>query len=137
MQFSLPRVDGGTLAFDNRSGEPIMLDFFATWCGPCNREMPDVLRLAHAYRERGLRVELIDVREKTAAVQAFVKRYGIDVPVALDADGTTFKHFLGLQAIPTAAFYTAKGILTCMETQELTWKELDNEASAALNGWMP
>ncbi len=133
---SLQTLSGDTISVGNANGEPTYVNFFATWCGPCNEEMPDVLRLSKAYKARGLRVILVDLEEKPDRVRKFVQRFSVDLPVAMDNDGQAAKIF-GVREIPAAAFYNAKGVLTCLTTDNLSYRQLDNEASAAISGWMP
>jgi peroxiredoxin len=98
--------------------------------------MPAFLDIAHRYVAQGLNVVLIDDREKPATVQRFIKKFNIDFPVAIDEDGSIFTMF-GLNSIPSSLFYNAKGVLTCLVPDSLDQKQIDNEASAAVGGWMP
>jgi thiol-disulfide isomerase/thioredoxin len=136
VSFTATTLTGGTLQFSNGSGRPSVVSFFATWCGPCNREMPEFLRIARQYSREGLNVVLIDDRENPKAVQRFIDKFGIDFPVAIDSDGSVFQLF-AFHAIPSSAFYNAKGVLTCLVQDSLEPKEIDNETSAAVGGWMP
>jgi thiol-disulfide isomerase/thioredoxin len=136
ISFTATTLTGDTLQFSNQSGRPSVISFFATWCGPCNREMPEFLSVAHRYRSAGLNVVLVDDEEQPKTVQRFVNKFGIDFPVAIDTDGSVFKMF-AFHAIPSSAFYNAKGVLTCLVQDSLEPKEIDNETSAAVGGWMP
>lgn len=136
ISFAATTLTGTTLDFSNQSGHPSVVSFFATWCGPCNREMPEFLRIARQYSHEGLNVVLIDLNERPKAVQRFIDKFGIDFPVAIDTDGSVFKMF-AFHAIPSSVFYNANGVLTCLVQDSLEPKEIDNEASAAVGGWMP
>ena len=98
--------------------------------------MPAFVEIAHRYEAQGFQPVLIDLREKPAVVEKFTKQFGIDFPIGID-DGTVFETMMGLHAIPSSAFYNAKGVLTCLVQDGLSKKEIDNEASAAVEGWMP
>jgi thiol-disulfide isomerase/thioredoxin len=67
------------------SGRPLVLDFWATWCGPCRLEIPHLLEFAERYRAQGLLIvglTLEDPEEKRAAVKQFVKAFKMTYPVA-------------------------------------------------------
>ena len=126
-QFSLSALDGTTLAFSNQDGKATVVALFATWCGPCNQEMPDLLDMAHRYAKQGLRTVLVDDREPPEKVRTFAQKFSIDLPIGLDPDGTVF-HLFALHYIPATLFYNSKGVLTCITA---------DEASAATSDWMP
>lgn len=136
VSFTAATLDGGTMAFSNSAGAPAVVSFFATWCGPCNREMPEFLKVAHLYEKRGLKTILVDSRESPDSVRRFIKKFGIDFPVEIDTDGSVMDLF-GLHAIPSTAFYNDRGVLTCLVQGSLEPYQIDNEASAAAGGWMP
>src|SRR5579863_7920513 len=99
-------------------GKAVLLNIFATWCGPCNREMPYVVEAASDYADRGLAVVGIDSRESDDAVRAFRKRYNIPFPIAMDADGS-FARVLevgqdhGTVNYPVTLFIDPRGYLYC------------------------
>jgi thiol-disulfide isomerase/thioredoxin len=59
-----------------------LVNAWASWCGPCRQEFPDLLKLAGQYRERGVRVVLVavDMKRDTGAVKKFLARHGVDFP---------------------------------------------------------
>ena len=81
-------LDGPRFDLLKYRGRAVLLQIFATWCGPCNKEMPHMVAAAQEYEPRGLAVIGIDFREEDNTVRAFRKRYGIPFPIAMDADGT-------------------------------------------------
>ena len=65
----------------------ILLDFWATWCGPCVRAMPDVDAVAEKYADQGLVFYAVNLGEDAATVKEFLTENKLDVPVAMDPDG--------------------------------------------------
>ena len=87
--FELPRLDGGTERLSDHFGKDVVLvDFWATFCKPCLRAMPDLDGLYRARRERGFVVlgVSIDGPGSTADVQAEVSRLGVSFPILLDQE---------------------------------------------------
>ncbi|MEX0611634.1 MAG: DUF2092 domain-containing protein [Pirellulales bacterium] len=69
----------------------VLLDFWATWCGPCVEAMPDVDAVAEKYADRGLVFYAVNVGEDAATAKEFLTESKLDVPVAMDPDGTISK----------------------------------------------
>jgi peroxiredoxin len=87
--FELPRLDGGTERLSDHFGKHVVLiDFWATFCKPCLRAMPELDALYHARRERGFVVlgVAIDGPGSSADVQAAVSRLGVSFPILLDEE---------------------------------------------------
>ncbi len=85
--FTLPLLDGGSVALSSYRGSIVVLNFWATWCGPCRLEAPGLQRTWEAYRDRGVRFLGIDERDNDPAGRAFVKEFGITYPNASDPPG--------------------------------------------------
>jgi thiol-disulfide isomerase/thioredoxin len=88
--FSVRTLDGKRVELAKLlgSGRPLVLDFWATWCGPCRIEIPHLLEFAEQYRAQGLLVvglTLEDPAEKLAAVKQFAKEFKMAYPVAFAA----------------------------------------------------
>ncbi|MEX2090134.1 MAG: TlpA disulfide reductase family protein [Bacteroidota bacterium] len=99
--FKLVMLDGTTVEFNKLNGKVVVLNFWATWCGPCKAEIPGFLEVYNKYREEGLEIVGISLDQGPAAeVRSFVKRYNINYPVGID-DGTIAELYGGIQAIPT------------------------------------
>ncbi|NQV92874.1 redoxin domain-containing protein [Candidatus Kaiserbacteria bacterium] len=85
--FSLNSLDGRTIKLSDYKGEkPVILDFFATWCPNCQRDMPKLSRMYEQYKDQ---VEVIGVnlREQEGKVRSFIDSKGIVFPVVLDSAG--------------------------------------------------
>lgn len=88
--FSLSSPSGGQkVALDQFRGQVVLLDFWATWCPPCMREMPELNALHGELQSRGFSVVGINREpEDVRKVSEFVAKQGISFPIAVDTDGT-------------------------------------------------
>jgi thiol-disulfide isomerase/thioredoxin len=73
----------------------ILLDFWATWCGPCIMAMPQVASVADKYEDRGLVFFTVNERQDPDTVKEFLANMELDLPVAMDFDGKIQKAYLG------------------------------------------
>ena len=103
--------------------------FFASWCGPCNVEAADIVRIAAKYGD-ALHVVGIDVKEPAERARAFRDRHRISYPIALDDTGSVFEA-LGLHEFPTHVFLDARGVISCVSIGDLTPDQMDNEVAVA------
>jgi thiol-disulfide isomerase/thioredoxin len=113
--FVMERYGGGKLALSDLRGKVVMLDFWATWCPPCQEEMPSLVKLAKEYESQGL-VFIAASRDdddvKEEVVRQFVDRFLPDlapyVVYANDEVATAFK----VEALPTLYFLNREGKVT-------------------------
>jgi cytochrome c biogenesis protein CcmG/thiol:disulfide interchange protein DsbE len=100
--FTLTSVDGGVIDQTAWRGKVVLLNFWATWCGPCRAEIPDLIALQTKYKDQLVVIGLSVDEGKTAndAVKAFVAEHKLNYPVAI-VDGTVEKLFGGVTSIPS------------------------------------
>ena len=82
-EFSLPELTGQTLDLSAYRGKVVLLDFWATWCGPCLEEIPHFIALQNKYGDRGLQVIGISMDDGPGPVREFDKRFNFNYPVAM------------------------------------------------------
>ena len=130
--FSLDLLDGKDALFtlSDYVGRPVWLQFFASWCGPCNREASDIVRIASKYGDAVATVG-IDVKEQPERARAFRDLHEIPFPIALDSKASVFDS-LGFKALPTHLFIDARGVISCLSVGDLTPEQMDNEIAVAL-----
>ena len=94
-EFSLTGIDGKTLSSDDLYGKVVLMNFFATWCGPCNLEMPILDRdIWTKYRDNEKFVLIIVDREETAEkVKAFIEKKKWTMPFYLDEKKEVYNKF--------------------------------------------
>ena len=108
---TLPALQGTTLQgkpFDlaQVSGKPTVVNFFASWCPPCNSEAPDLARFAAAHP--GVQFVGVAVNDANADTASFVAKYGLPYTIVMDPNGAIAKAW-GADAIPRTVFIDAHG----------------------------
>jgi len=108
---SLPTLEGRPLALKELRGNVLLVNFWATWCLPCQWEMPLMEKLYQAYRDRGFVVVAISVDQQGAAVvKPFVKSRKLTYPVLLDTKLDGAAKF-GLVGIPATFLVATDGLI--------------------------
>jgi cytochrome c biogenesis protein CcmG/thiol:disulfide interchange protein DsbE len=109
-EFKLETLDGKPLSLADYQGKVILLNFWATWCGPCRAEIPDLVELQDKYKDRlqiiGLAIK--DEDEDQDAIKKFVEKFRIHYPVAIATDAVR-NDYGGIPALPTSFVLDAEG----------------------------
>ena len=126
--FVVPLVGGGTIDLHSLRGKPVLLNVWATWCGPCRREMPALERLSREERDR-LTVVAVDQGEDPSIAKAYARRFGVTFPVAVDANQRlgTVLHLAGL---PSSFFIDKNGVIRDAVDGEMTFDAMLSRANA-------
>ena len=106
--FELPSLGGGSIRLSRLRGRAVVLNFWASWCGPCAEEMPALQALFATQGDRGPVVLAINQGEDAATVQAFVRAHGLTFPVGLDTDQRVGAQYRMI-GLPTSTWIDANG----------------------------
>lgn len=88
-QLKLKDIQGRDISLDNYRGKVVLVNFWATWCPPCRKEVPDLIKHQRDYRKQGLQVLGVTYPPQTLAeVRRFVRRAKVNYPVALGTEET-------------------------------------------------
>lgn len=132
--FTLTTLAGAPLSLADLAGRPVFLNFWATWCGPCVREMPAFQTFAREQRLRGddgAVVLAINFGETEEDITPFLRELGVgDLTTLLDPDLRTANAY-GVGNLPTTYLIAADGTLAFLKLGEMTLDEM-NEYLAAL-----
>lgn len=107
-----PTLDGGTFRLSDHLGEVVVLNVWASWCGPCRAEAPTLAALAEELDGQGVQFVGLDTRDSDATARSFVERFGIGYPNVIDSDGRLqllFADSLPPQAIPSTLVIDPQG----------------------------
>jgi len=125
--FEVRTLDGGSLRLRDFRGQVVFLNFWATWCVPCRREMPAMEKLYREFRDQGFTIVALDLNEPTAAVRAFVKELGLTFPVGIDPAMVNFAVYGG-RALPTSYLIGRDGKILGMVIGPREWDSQDARA---------
>jgi peroxiredoxin len=130
--FTISDLHGKTFTLSKLRGKIVIVNFWATWCPPCRREMPDLDALFARFQSRGL-VVLSITSEDTAKVGAVIEKIGYRPPVLLDAGGKVAKQF-HVGGIPKSFVFNREGKLAAIAIDQRTERQfLAMLAKAGLN----
>jgi thiol-disulfide isomerase/thioredoxin len=107
-EFKLTGLDGKPVTLAGSHGKVILLNFWATWCGPCRAEIPDLIELQNKYKDRLQILGLVVDEDDADAVKEFVGKFGINYPVAIASSETRIQYG-GIAALPTSFVLDAEG----------------------------
>jgi thiol-disulfide isomerase/thioredoxin len=111
--FTLRLDDGRFLTLQDLRGRPVMINFWASWCGPCRLEMPDIV--AQAQADPDLVVMAVNVQETMAHVQPFVEEFHMTMPVALDPNAE-LRTLYQVRGMPSSMFIDRTGNISIIWT---------------------
>jgi peroxiredoxin len=105
--FTLTDLNGKNVSLADFKGKVVILDFWATWCPPCRKEIPDFVTMQKEYGARGVQVVGVALDE-LPKVQAFVQENGMNYPVLMGTDAVVARYG-GIEGIPTTFIIDRKG----------------------------
>lgn len=120
-------VSGGTVSLSSYAGKVVLLNFFATWCGPCRSEMPDIEKVYAKFKNQGLVVLAVDLQEGPAAVKRYAHELGLTFPIALDQSGRIGVTY-GARGIPTSYLIDRSGDVVAGTIGAHTWNDASTRA---------
>lgn len=104
-------LDGGAFSLSDHIGEHVViLDFWATWCGPCVQAMPELEKIGAEYRDRGVRLYAVNVGESPNKIQSFLNQHEIETAVILDPNGRIASDYV-VDGIPQTVIIDKTGTI--------------------------
>ncbi|MBI3368671.1 MAG: TlpA family protein disulfide reductase [Burkholderiales bacterium] len=106
--FTLRALDGPNLHLAEQRGRVVLVNFWASWCGPCRQEMPQLNKLHDKYRSAGLVMLGVNIDDDPRSAAELARRYDIRFPVLLDTDKAVVKRY-DLGAMPATVLIDRDG----------------------------
>ncbi len=132
-EFSLnSAVDGKKVSSTDFKGKTLLITFFATWCPPCRKEIPSLIKLQKKYAAKGFSVIGLSVDEKgPKVVVRLIEKTKINYPVLM-SDGRTAKGFGGIAGIPTSFLVNRQGEIVKRYPGYVPFSRLEKDIKAEL-----
>jgi cytochrome c biogenesis protein CcmG/thiol:disulfide interchange protein DsbE len=101
-------LEGKPISFDQTRGKIVLLNFWATWCGPCRAEIPDLIELQNKYKDQLSIIALATDEDEPDEVKKFAQKHGINYRIGMATDPLRIKYG-GIPALPTSFLIDAQG----------------------------
>jgi len=125
-------LDGTPLSAESLRGKVVLVDFWATWCPPCRKAIPDLVALQERFAARGLQVVGISLDEGASSkVASFARANNMNYPVMMGAE-SSWSAFGRIEAIPTLFILNREGQVVGKHVGHVPLKQLEAEISALM-----
>jgi len=108
--FELNTLDGQSIALSQLKGTPVVVNFWATWCGPCRHEMPFLQQIYEDWPEETLVLLTINIAESSSKVAQFMQSEGFSFTVLLDSNANVAQKY-NVMGIPSTFFIDKDGVI--------------------------
>lgn len=123
--FKLLNTEGVEVRLSELRGQPVLINFWATWCAPCRLEMPAVQDRFEKFSENGLKILAVNFDEPVEDVQAFSDELGLTFDLLLDPGGEIQRTYR-IRGYPTSFFLDASGVIRIVHIGVMTEGQLDD-----------
>jgi cytochrome c biogenesis protein CcmG/thiol:disulfide interchange protein DsbE len=108
--YQLTDVDGQPIRLADLRGKGVWLNFWASWCPPCQQETPVLRDVSELYRDRAVVLVAVDVQETGTVARSYTQRYALHYTIGADVAGQVFRTYR-VYALPTQFFIGADGVI--------------------------
>jgi len=122
--FTLVNLEGENVSLSDFNGQPVLINLWATWCGPCRIEMPTIQSRFEEYRDEGFIVLAVNFDEPRGDVQAFRDEFGLSFQTLLDP-GANVQKLYRTRSYPTSFFVDRNGVIQVQHIGVMTEGNLD------------
>ncbi|MGF1671694.1 MAG: TlpA family protein disulfide reductase [Balneolaceae bacterium] len=123
--YEFETLDGNLIKISDYEGKVVMLNFWATWCGPCRREIPELIRLKEKYEDRGFEIIGIALDEQGFdVVRPFINQFDINYKIVVD-DYSYGNELGGIYMVPTTYIVNAEGKIAFRKIGEITMEDIE------------
>ncbi|WP_252314471.1 thiol-disulfide oxidoreductase ResA [Sinobaca sp. H24] len=117
--FQLETLEGKTVELEDYRGQGVFLNFWGTYCPPCEEEMPYMDNQYQVFKDRGVEILAVDVGESNLAVERFVTRHNLSYPILMDREQDVLDLY-GIGPLPTTLLIDQEGTVVHINTGGMT-----------------
>lgn len=117
--FQLETLDGETVELEDYRGQGVFLNFWGTYCPPCEEEMPYMDNQYQVFKDRGVEILAVDVGESNLVVERFVTRHNLSYPILMDREQDVLDLY-GIGPLPTTLLIDKEGTVVHINTGGMT-----------------
>jgi peroxiredoxin len=112
--FTLETIDGRQISLSDYRGKNVILNFWATWCGPCRFETTTVEAIHEAWSDKGVVVLGVNLQDGFENARSYAKTYNLKFTIPVDVPGDAVRLY-GIHGIPTTFFINREGVITAIK----------------------
>jgi len=130
-------IQGKSFALSDYKGKVVLLDFWATWCPPCRKEIPGFIEMYNSYRSRGFVVIGVSMDDSTSDIKKFAKRYKMNYPILLGAGREPYASWLKLPADGPVPYLDNVDVVVVGGSGNIRWSvnECSYRRSVKVDDW--
>lgn len=132
-QFDLPGLHSGRVRLADFAGRPVVLNFWASWCMPCRKEMPELRRARERHRSDGLAVLGVTFKDLPSDARDFARAQKATWPLAAGGEGDPVARAYGVRFLPQTFFIAPDGMIRARSYGALTEEELERRIQELLH----
>jgi peroxiredoxin len=133
-EFALKDADGRTVRLSDYRGKVVMLNFWATWCGPCKMEIPWFMDFQRKHKDRGFAIIGVSMDDEGwEAVKPFVNEFGVNYRIVLGNDEVA-QAYGGVEALPTTFFIDREGNIASRHVGLAAKSDFEDDIEQLLQG---
>ena len=130
--FSLPRFDGGELTLSDHVGQPIVINFWASWCTPCRVEAPTLETAWRSYSTRGVMFVGVQTQDTEEDGRAYIREFDLTYPNVIDGDGEVTVRY-GVSGLPVTFFVGKGGVVDHLWVGDIDESQLTTQIEEMLS----
>jgi len=123
--FVLKDMQGKEHKLSDYKGQGVFLNFWGTWCKPCEKEMPAMDRQYAVYKDQGVQVLAVNIAQTELEVQTFIDSYGLKFPIVIDKSKNVMTQY-NIDPLPTTILISPDGKVKEIITGSMTDKQIAN-----------
>ncbi len=135
--FTGTTLDGETIRLSDLRGKTVLINVFASWCGPCRLEMPHLVEAADQFGDQEVVFIGINLQENPEAVEAFRDEFNVQFPLVLNEDGSLTNNLYTPIGLPTSWFIDQDGVVRYVFAGAMTREVLQNVLDDVIAGREP